>query len=202
MASDLGRPAGSHPTVRPAGGEGEPATGAAGGPERGGEDRSPSVRRRRLAILGVSAGVVGADQATKTWALHHAQDPVHVVGTLRLSLEFNSGTAFGLGQNSTAIIVAAVVVLVVVLLGLGRRASRTATWPAALAMGLLLGGALGNLTARLVRHHHGAVIDFIDPQWFPVFNLADAAVSVGVVLALAHNLLTTKRLTNQHPPLP
>ena len=135
-----------------------------------------------MAIVGVAAGVVGADQATKTWALHHAQDPIHVVGTLRLALEFNSGTAFGLGQNSTAIIVAAVVVLVVVLLGLGRRASRSATRPAALAMGLLLGGALGNLTDRLVRHHHGAVIDFIDLRWWPVFNVADSAITVGAVL--------------------
>ena len=73
-------------------------------------------------------------------------------------------------------------VLVVVLLGLGRRASRTATWPAALAMGLLLGGAVGNLADRLVRHHHGAVIDFIDLHWWPVFNVADAAITVGALL--------------------
>ncbi len=137
---------------------------------------------RRLAILAVAGLVLLVDQASKTWALHHAAEPRHVVWTLRLAVTFNSGTAFGLGQDSTAIIVAGVVVLVVVLLGLGRKASRTATWPASVAMGALLGGALGNLADRLIRHHHGAVIDFIDLRWWPVFNVADAAITFGAAL--------------------
>ena len=141
-----------------------------------------SVGRRRLAILAVAAVAVAADQVTKSWALHHAEDPVHVVGTLQWAVTFNSGTAFGLGQGSTSFIIGGVVVLVIVLLGVGRRASRRATWPSVVAMGLLLGGAMGNLVDRLVRHHHGAVIDFIDLQWWPVFNVADACVSVGAVL--------------------
>src|SRR5262249_12401379 len=87
-----------------------------------------------------------------------------------------------LGQNSTAVIEAGVVVLIVVMLGLGRRASRTAGWPAVVAMGLLLGGALGNLGDRLFRHHHGSVIDFIDLRWWPVFNVADSALTVGAFL--------------------
>jgi signal peptidase II len=169
MVSDLGRPAGEGVSGDP--GAGRPAASAA-----------PSIRRRRLAIVALAGAVLTADQATKSWALRHAREPRHVIGSLRLFVQFNSGTAFGLGQNSTAIIVAGVVVLVVVLLGLGRRASRTATWPAAVAMGLLLGGAVGNLTDRLVRHHHGAVIDFIDLRWWPVFNVADSAISVGAVL--------------------
>jgi signal peptidase II len=137
---------------------------------------------RRLAILAIAGLVLLVDQASKTWALHHASEPRHVVWTVRLAVTFNSGTAFGLGQDSTAIIVAGVVVLVVVLLGLGRKASRTATWPASVAMGALLGGALGNLADRLIRHHHGAVIDFIDLRWWPVFNVADAAITVGAAL--------------------
>lgn len=161
MATGLGRPAGTDPVVPRA---------------------AHSVRGRRVAILGVAAAVVIADQVSKTWALHHARQPKHIIGTLRLAVTFNSGTAFGLGQNSTAIIVAGVIVLVVVLLGLGRRASRSATWPAVVAMGLLLGGAIGNLADRLVRHHHGAVIDFIDLRWWPVFNLADASITVGAGL--------------------
>jgi signal peptidase II len=58
-----------------------------------------------------------------------------------------------------------------------------------LALGLIMGGAAGNLTDRLLRHHGGQVIDFIDLRWWPVFNVADAAVSCGVLLAL----LTTAR---------
>ena len=145
------------------------------------------MRLRRLSTLAIAAAVVGADQASKSWALHHSVVPVHVVGSLRLAVTFNSGTAFGLGQNSTAVIVAGVVLLVVVLLvvvllGLGRRASRTAGWAATAAMGLLLGGALGNLADRVFRHQHGAVIDFIDLRWWPVFNLADASITVGAAL--------------------
>ncbi len=144
---------------------------------------------RRITTLGVGASVVAADQASKTWALHHTQDPVHLAWTLRLAVTFNSGTAFGLGRDSSTIIIAGVIVLVVVLLGLGGRASRTANWPATVAMGLLLGGAIGNLADRLVRHHHGAVIDFIDLRWWPVFNVADSCISVGVGLLIISSLV-------------
>ena len=172
MATGVGR--------RPDGAQ--PPTAASNNVAPPGEVGGQSLVRRRLTIVAIAAAVVAADQASKSWALRHARDPIHLVWTLRLAVTFNSGTAFGLGQNSTSVIVAGVVVLVVVLLGLGRKASRTATWPAAVAMGLLLGGAIGNLTDRLVRHHHGAVIDFIDLRWWPVFNLADAAITVGAVL--------------------
>jgi signal peptidase II len=173
MATGFGRrPDGARPPPTAAANEAPPAPDPTG----------RSLARRRLVILAVAALVVAADQSTKTWALRHARDPVHVIWTLRLAVTFNSGTAFGLGHDSTSIIVAGVVVLVVVLLGLGRKASRTASWPAVVAMGLLLGGALGNLTDRLVRRHHGAVIDFIDLRWWPVFNLADAAITVGAAL--------------------
>jgi signal peptidase II len=52
----------------------------------------------------------------------------------------------------------------------------------AIALGLVLGGALGNLADRLIRGHGGAVIDFIDFQWWPVFNVADMAITIGAVL--------------------
>ena len=52
----------------------------------------------------------------------------------------------------------------------------------AVAMGLVLGGALGNLTDRVFRSNGGAVVDFIDPQWWPIFNVADAAVVCGAIL--------------------
>ncbi len=147
-----------------------------------------SIRGRRLSILAVAAVVVALDQATKTWALHHAVRPRHVVWTLRLALTFNSGAAFGLGRGSTTLLVGGAVVLVVVLLGLGRRASRTANAWSVAAMGLLLGGAVGNLVDRLVRQHHGAVIDFIDLRWWPVFNVADASITIGALLLVLSTL--------------
>jgi signal peptidase II len=162
---------------------------AAGGPPDGGSKGPPrrpsgglSVGWRRALIIAVAAVVVAVDQATKTWALHHASSPRHVIWTLQLAVTFNSGSAFGLWRGASPLIIAGAILLVVVLLGLGRAASRTANLPATIAMGLLLGGALGNLTDRLFRHHHGAVIDFVDLRWWPVFNVADACITIGALL--------------------
>jgi len=144
--------------------------------------RAMSSGRRRGLVVGIAAAVVVIDQVAKTWALDHTREPIHVIGTLQLALTFNSGAAFGLGQGVTPVLVGGAIVLVVVLLGLGRAASRTATLPAVVAMGLLLGGACGNLADRLIRHQHGAVIDFIDLRWWPVFNVADACITVGALV--------------------
>jgi signal peptidase II len=125
--------------------------------------------------------VVVADQVTKTLALHALADgPIHLFWTLRLNLSFNSGAAFGLGRGLGPVLVAVAIVVLVILLGLGRAAMARPV--AAMALGLLLGGALGNLVDRVVRHHGGAVIDFIDFQWWPIFNVADMAITVGAVL--------------------
>ena len=146
--------------------------------------------RRRALIVGIAAVVVGVDQVTKTWALHQTRDPIHVIGTLQLALTFNPGAAFGIGRGVTPVLVLGAIILVVVLLGLGRAASRTASWPATVAMGMLLGGACGNLADRLVRHNHGAVIDFVDLRWWPVFNVADACITVGAILLVTVGLTT------------
>jgi signal peptidase II len=151
--------------------------------------RSPS--RPLLVILAVAAVVVLVDQVTKTWALHHTVGGRHVVGTLWLQLTFNSGAAFGIGRGVTPVVEVVVVVLVAVLLAAGRRASRRASVPEAVAIGLLVGGALGNLADRVFRHlpgHPGAVIDFINAvqvgnhEYWPVFNVADSCIVVGAAL--------------------
>ena len=136
----------------------------------------------------IAVAVVVLDQVTKTWALGALGDgPRHVVWTLRLNLSFNSGAAFGIGQGLAPLLVVVGVVMVVALLGMGRSAGTTL--PAMVAIGLVLGGAGGNLVDRLFRHHGGAVVDFIDLQWWPVFNVADAAITCGaVVLVLSASL--------------
>jgi signal peptidase II len=145
--------------------------------------------RRRLLIPGVAVLVVIADQASKTWALHHLRlSDRHVLGPIWFVLTFNSGAAFSLGRGVTPIVEAIVVVLVAWLVVFSRRAGRAASVSMAVGLGLLLGGAAGNLIDRVFRNHHGAVIDFIDAlrigthEWWPVFNVADAAIVVGVVL--------------------
>jgi signal peptidase II len=148
---------------------------------------SPVATWRRLLIPFVAALVVAADQITKTLALDHL-DPehrTHVVGPVFLELTYNRGAAFSMGTGVTPVVEAAVVVLIVGLILFSRRASRSASKPVSVALGLLLGGALSNLEDRLFRHLpvHGGVVDFIRAAgWWPVFNLADSCIVVGVVL--------------------
>ena len=139
------------------------------------------TRARRLPVVaGIGAAVVAVDQLTKEWALRSLDGgPIDLVWTLRLKLSINSGAAFGLGRGLGPVLVVAGLGVTVVLIMLARSASLR--WPGTVALGLVLGGALGNLADRLFRDQ-GGVVDFIDLQWWPVFNVADAAISVGAVL--------------------
>ena len=139
----------------------------------------------RWALIGVVAVlVVAVDQLTKWWALHELDTrTIDLPWTLRLNLTLNRGAAFGLGSKYAPVIALAAVCVVVVVLGTTR--GLDARWPR-VGVGLVLGGALGNLADRVFREGAGflggAVVDFIDLQWWPVFNVADAAVCVGAVL--------------------
>ena len=151
----------------------------------GGGDGGARPRRSRWRVLLIVAGaVVAADQATKTLAVDElGARPVHVLGPLSLHLAYNTGVAFSIGAGWTLPIVLLVAVLVGVLLGYGRSVDGAG---AAAALGLVLGGALGNLGDRLFRGHGGAVVDFVRVGFWPTFNLADAAIVCGgAVLAFS-----------------
>jgi signal peptidase II len=151
----------------------------------------PSVQqaRRRLVSIGllllVAVAVVVLDQLTKSWALNQLGDssPRHVIGPTYLVLTFNKGAAFSLGAGAAPIIEAVAIALVVGVVALSGRAVKGGTSLAVIiGLGLLLGGALSNLGDRLFRHHHGAVVDFIQlVSWWPTFNIADASITVGAV---------------------
>ena len=143
---------------------------------------TPAVARLSAAgVAAVAAVVVALDQASKAWALERlsGREPLHVLGSLQLALSFNSGVAFSLGQGSGLTIVPIALVVVLVVVFAARKLSGRL---AATAVGLVVGGAAGNLVDRLVRSHDGAVVDFIDLQWWPVFNVADACIVVGGAL--------------------
>lgn len=148
-------------------------------------------RRRRTGLVGgVALGVVLADQLTKSWAQQHlASHPVHIVWTLRLKLVYNPGVAFSLGRGSTSVVT---VVALAIVVGIAVVAWRTSGTGLGIALGLIIGGAVGNLVDRLLRHNSGQVIDFIDLRWWPVFNVADAAITCGVVLALVLGTMTDR----------
>ncbi|SCG01535.1 signal peptidase II [Streptomyces sp. Ncost-T6T-2b] len=111
------------------------------------------------------------------------QPPIDIIGDwLQFRAIRNAGAAFGFGEAFTVIftIIAAGVIVVIV-----RLARKLYSLPWAIALGLLLGGALGNLTDRLFRApgvFEGAVVDFIAPKHFAVFNLADSAIVCGGIL--------------------
>ena len=131
----------------------------------------------------MAAAVVLADQLSKWWAVDRlSRGPINIVGSVRLALTHNSRGAFGLGSGVVPMVVLAVVALVVVVFVVGRSVDRMAV---AVALGLVLGGAVGNLGDRVFRSPgfgRGSVIDFVDLRWWPVFNVADAAITIGCVL--------------------
>lgn len=143
-------------------------------------------------MLLVAAGVWVIDQATKWWAVKslEGQDTIHLIGDL-LTLSFlrNPGAAFSLGSGSTVLFTVVAVVVVVVILRTARRL-HSIWW--AVALGALLGGALGNLTDRLLRtpgFPSGHVVDFIAVKYFAVFNCADMAIVGSAILMVVLSLL-------------
>jgi signal peptidase II len=140
--------------------------------------------------VAVAAGVVTTvllvDQLSKWWAVDRlASGPVHVVWRLDLVLSYNTGSAFSLFQGATPVIVVIALALVAVL---GVLVWRAPTLGRAAVLGMILGGALGNLADRLFRGDHGAVVDFVALHFWPTFNVADACITVGCIL-LAVSLL-------------
>ncbi len=156
-------------------------------------------RRHNLILLVVAALVVAVDQLTKWWALEVLDDrDIDLIWTLRLNLVRNTGAAFGLGQNLDTVIglIALGFVAMVIWAGWG---GRRLPLPPAL-VGMVLGGAVGNLVDRAVRPGDGflggAVVDFIDLQWWPVFNAADSAIVVGGIALV----LVAPRNRQSSPP--
>ncbi len=133
-------------------------------------------------LLGfVGALVVAADQATKTLALETLDRPVDVLGgavTLRITI--NSGGAFGVLQGVPGFFLVATIGIIVGILLWARNVEHRG-W--LVALGLVLGGGIGNVIDRVLRDH-GGVVDFVDLHWWPVFNVADACIVTGVGLLL------------------
>jgi len=143
-------------------------------------------RRVGLAVLlyGAGAVVYGADRVTKLWAqgsLAGHPPIVLIPKVLRLNYTTNAGGAFGLFGGQPWLFFAATVVVCVVIVVFSFRSSFAGS---AVAMGMVLGGALGNLTDRILHGPGvaGRVTDFVDLHVWPIFNLADAAIVLGAVI--------------------
>jgi signal peptidase II len=147
-------------------------------------------------VLLLASAVVVLDQITKAIALETLAPGLPQVvfdDWLALTLVMNPGLAFGLLGSVPAawrwVVAALSVVALLVLARVALRVLPTGGWPGRLAIGLIFGGAVGNLIDRA---RFGAVVDFVDVHWrgwhWPAFNVADSAISIGVVL-LALRLL-------------
>ena len=140
-----------------------------------------SSRGTLTRLVAVAVVVLVLDQATKAIVESEMTrgEPRSVVGPLDLTLTYNDGIAFGLASGAGPLVV---VLALIALVALGWFvASAPPGWPTAIAGGLILGGALGNLFDRVTR---GEVVDFVSLPAWPAFNLADVAITFGV-LALA-----------------
>ncbi len=145
----------------------------------------------RLLLFGCALGAFLLDAATKTAAvaLLDPAKPVEVIGPwLRLTLVRNPGAAFSTGTSLTLLLSLVAVGAVVTILVLSRRVASRG-W--AVALGLLLGGVVGNLADRLLRDPgvlRGHVVDFLQlPSW-PVFNVADICINTAAALIVWHSL--------------
>lgn len=138
----------------------------------------------------ISISVFLFDQLTKFLArkfltLGH---PVSVIkGFLYFTLVYNRGAAFGILRNQFFLFITAAVVAIILLVANLKGSKRVDSY--ALALSLILAGAAGNLFDRLF---FGSVIDFLDFRVWPVFNVADSAITIGVILALWHLVFVRK----------
>ena len=163
------------------------------------EEHTTVVTKRHTGlVLGVLTIVTALDQVTKYWALEALADDhtIDLVGTLRFRLVFNTGAAFGKFSNSGSFLGVIAFALLIWLLSSRRMTQGRAS---SLAVGCMAGGIVGNLSDRLFRAENGflngAVVDFIDVQWWPVWNVADMGIVLGaialVICLQRRNMLST-----------
>ena len=151
--------------------------------------RSPMTKttvRSRAKRIGIGAAliVLVLDIITKWWAVQRLSDgsAIDLIGSLRFKLVYNQGMAFSTGTNAGPFIGLLAIVVIVVLL---RNLNKVDNLLSLIATGSIIGGATGNVVDRIFRGDSflsGAVIDFIDVQWWPVFNIADIGIVCGAIV--------------------
>lgn len=144
-----------------------------------------------------AAGVLAADLGSKAWASQYVSEGAGsgaIGGFVRLRRVSNQGASFGLGAQHPLVVIALAVLGTA---GVAWWLTRTMTAGERIAVGVVLGGALGNLLDRVVQ---GAVTDWMQVPWYPAtFNLADLCIRGGIIAALALRLLHSRLPSRRHP---
>tara|TARA_R110000868_G_scaffold4155_15_gene25387 strand:- start:22019 stop:22498 length:480 start_codon:yes stop_codon:yes gene_type:complete len=154
--------------------------------------------------LSVAAAVIALDQATKTWIVHDVMSPpqwIEVTSFFNIVMVWNKGASFGLFSTQspwTQAVLGGLAVVISIVLAIWMTKARS-KW-LTVALGMVIGGAIGNAIDRAV---YGAVADFLDFHAFgyhwPSFNVADIAISIGVVMLLFDGLLENRRTHKLEP---
>jgi signal peptidase II len=176
------------------------AAAAAKGTEGAGRTPKPvPVSASGWRWLPLSAAVVLVDHLAKAWIMHHFEplERVHVLKVLDIILTFNTGAAFSFLAEASGwqrwLFVVLALGVSLVLIAWMRRLSARVHGLLACGLALIVGGALGNLIDRL---YIGRVVDFIHVHWgrayFPAFNIADSAITIGAVVLLIDAFLETR----------
>jgi signal peptidase II len=150
------------------------------------------VRTSRIG-LGAALVVLILDILTKGWAMSALSDgrDIHIFWTLHFALTHNEGMAFSTGTNVGPLIGMLAIVVIAILIFTLRKQSRLISL---IATGCIIGGAIGNVLDRVFRGSgfmDGAVVDFIDFRWWPVFNVADICIVCGAI-AVAYSMIVSQ----------
>ncbi|PBC38901.1 signal peptidase II [Rhodococcus sp. ACS1] len=152
----------------------------------------PAKHQRRLLLFAIAGTILATDLLTKILAVANIEPgrPVWLIGDLvSLRLVRNPGAAFSMATGMTWLLTLVAVGVVIGVVRIGRTL-RSPWW--ALGLGLVLGGALGNLVDRFFRAPgvmQGHVVDFVSVGWWPVFNVADSAIVCGAILLVVLTLV-------------
>jgi signal peptidase II len=153
--------------------------------------QQPARPKVWVTLVAVAVAIIVADLVTKIIAVAviNPGDPVEIIGdTITFKLVRNSGAAFSMATGYTWVLT---IVALAVVVGIVRYSNRLGSVWWAVGLGLVLGGAVGNLIDRMFRSPgvlRGHVIDFVSVGWWPVFNVADSAVVCGAILLVGLTL--------------
>lgn len=148
-----------------------------------------------IRLIGIVAITLTLDRLSKSMVLHYMAygESIPVFPFFHLTFVTNTGTAFGLFQNNNVLLFLVSSVILVVLGWMSRSLIKEEPRIAPIGLGLIMGGAIGNLWDRVQYH---AVIDFLDFRIWPVFNWADSSITIGTLLLI---FFTQRRKHVSHP---
>jgi signal peptidase II len=156
------------------------------------------MSRHWVAFFGIAGAVIVADQLSKAWIVADFPfgEPVEILGAwLRVWYVANTGALFGLFRDQAVLFAALSIGVIALIVWYHGHAVADSGWLATVALGLLLGGAVGNLIDRVRLGH---VVDFVDMGFpggwrFYTWNVADAAITISIVLLLVMAVLPSVR---------